>query len=148
MSTLNLLITIMISTLDPVVTKLSLRAESKSLLILESWVNSLCEAHNISNEIYGNILIALSEAVNNAINHGNKNILEKKTLINSTFNNNNLTFNVSDQGNGFDFSDLPDPTLPENIEKPHGRGIFLMRQLSEEVVFEEPGNKVELTFKV
>ena len=62
--------------------------------------------------------------------------------------NNNLTFNVSDQGNGFDFSDLPDPTLPENIEKPHGRGIFLMRQLSEEVVFEEPGNKVELTFKV
>ena len=148
MSTLNLLITIMISTLDPVVTRLSLRAESKSLLILESWVNSLCEAHNISNEIYGNILIALSEAVNNAINHGNKNILEKKTLIISTFNNNNLTFNVSDQGNGFDFSDLPDPTLAENIEKPHGRGIFLMRQLSEEVVFEEPGNKVELTFKV
>ena len=138
----------MISTLDPVVTKLSLRAESKSLLILESWVNSLCEAHNISNEIYGNILIALSEAVNNAINHGNKNILEKKTLIISTFNNNNLTFNVSDQGNGFDFSDLPDPTLPENIEKPQGRGIFLMHQLSEEVVFEEPGNKVELTFKV
>ena len=138
----------MISTLDPVVTKLSLRAESKSLLILESSVNSLCEAHNISNEIYGNILIALSEAVNNAINHGNKNILEKKTLIISTFINNNLTFNVSDQGNGFDFSDLPDPTLPENIEKPHGRGIFLMRQLSEEVVFEEPGNKVELTFKV
>jgi serine/threonine-protein kinase RsbW len=38
--------------------------------------------------------------------------------------------------------------LAENIEKPHGRGIFLMRQLSEEVVFEEPGNKVELTFKV
>jgi serine/threonine-protein kinase RsbW len=70
----------MISTLVPVVTKLSLRAESKSLLILESWVNSLCEAHNISNEIYGNILIALSEAVNNAINHGNKNILEKKNI--------------------------------------------------------------------
>ena len=138
----------MISALNPVVTKLSLRAELKSLLILESWVNSLCEAHNISNEIYGNILIALSEAVNNAINHGNKNVLEKKTLIISTFNNNNLTFKVSDQGSGFDFSDLPDPTLPENIEKPQGRGIFLMRQLSEDVVFEEPGNKVELTFKV
>jgi len=139
----------MISALNPVVTKLSLRAESKSLLILESWVNSLCEAHNISNEIYGNILIALSEAVNNAINHGNKNVLEKKkTLIISTFNNNNLTFKVSDQGSGFDFSYLPDPTLPENIEKPQGRGIFLMRQLSEDVVFEEPGNKVELTFKV
>ena len=148
MNTLNLLTTIMISALDPVVTKLSLRAESKSLLILESLVNSLCEAHNINNEIYGNILIALSEAVNNAINHGNKNVLEKKTLIISTFNNNNLTFKVSDQGSGFDFSDLPDPTLPENIEKPQGIGIFLMRQLSEDVVFEEPGNKVELSFKV
>ena len=138
----------MISTLNPVVTKLRLRSESKSLLILESWVNSLCENHAISNEIYGNILIALSEAVNNAINHGNKNILEKETLIVSTFNHKHLTFNVTDMGNGFDFSDLPDPTLPENIEKPQGRGIFLMRQLSEEVVFEEPGNKVELTFKV
>ena len=73
---------------------------------------------------------------------------QKKTLIISTFNNNNLTFKVSDQGSGFDFSDLPDPTLPENIEKPQGRGIFLMRQLSENVVFEEPGNKVELSFKV
>ena len=138
----------MISTLNPVVTKLRLRSESKSLLILESWVNSLCENHAISNEIYGNILIALSEAVNNAINHGNKNILEKETLIVSTFNHKHLTFNVTDMGNGFDFSDLPDPTLPENIEKPQGRGIFLMRQLSERVVFEEPGNNVELTFKV
>ena len=138
----------MISTLNPVVTKLRLRSESKSLLILESWVNSLCETHAISNEIYGNILIAVSEAVNNAINHGNKNILEKETLIVSTFNQKHLTFNVTDMGNGFDFSDLPDPTLPENIEKPQGRGIFLMRQLSERVVFEEPGNNVELTFKV
>ena len=114
----------MISTLNPVVTKLRLRSESKSLLILESWVNFLCETHAISNEIYGNILIALSEAVNNAINHGNKNILEKETLIVSTFNHKHLTFNVTDMGNGFDFSDLPDPTLPENIEKPQGRGIF------------------------
>tara|TARA_B110000971_G_scaffold46626_1_gene46679 strand:- start:50 stop:466 length:417 start_codon:yes stop_codon:yes gene_type:complete len=138
----------MISTLNPVVTKLRLRSESKSLLILESWVNFLCETHAISNEIYGNILIALSEAVNNAINHGNKNILEKETLIVSTFNHKHLTFNVTDMGNGFDFSDLPDPTLPENIEKPQGRGIFLMRQLSERVVFQEPGNNVELTFKV
>ena len=85
----------MISTLNPVVTKLRLRSESKSLLILESWVNFLCETHAISNEIYGNILIALSEAVNNAINHGNKNILEKETLIVSTFNHKHLTLIVS-----------------------------------------------------
>ena len=57
-----------------------------------------------------------------------------------------IVFTVSDEGEGFDFTQLPDPTLPENIEKPQGRGIFLMNHLSDGVVFEEPGNKVKITF--
>ena len=88
-------------------------------------------------ELYGNILIALSEAVNNAIIHGNKNIVDKEALVVASFADGLLTFTVSDQGDGFNFLDLPDPTLPENIEKPQGRG-FLMNHLSDGVVFEEP----------
>ena len=75
MSTLNLLKKTMISALKPVENKLYLRSDPKSLLSLESWVNSLCETYSISVELYGNILIALSEAVNNAIIHGNKNVV-------------------------------------------------------------------------
>ena len=138
----------MISTAKPIIQQLLLPSEPKSLLSLESWVNSLCETYNISVEIYGNILISLSEAVNNAMSHGNGNILKKNTLVVSSLNKNKLVFTISDQGSGFDFSQLPDPTSPENIEKPQGRGIFLMNHLSDGVSFEEPGNKVEITFQI
>ena len=148
MSTLNLLKKIMISALNPVENKLCLQSDPQSLLSLEGWVNALCEYHSISVEIYGNILIALSEAVNNAIIHGNKNIVQKEALVVASFNEGLLTFIVTDQGSGFDFLDLPDPTLPENIEKPQGRGIFLMNHLSDGVVYQEPGNAVEISFKI
>ena len=138
----------MISTAKPIIKKLTLPSEPKSLLSLESWVNSLCDAYSISVEIYGNILISLSEAVNNAISHGNGNIFEKNTLVVSTLEKKQLVFTITDQGKGFDFSQLPDPTAPENIEKPQGRGIFLMNHLSDGVVFEEPGNKVKITFQI
>ena len=69
-------------------------------------------------------------------------------MIEASFTENLLTFTVSDQGEGFDFSDLPDPTLPENLEKPQGRGIFLMNNLADSVVFEDPGNTVEISFKL
>jgi serine/threonine-protein kinase RsbW len=57
-----------------------------------------------------------------------------------------LSCSIEDEGKGFDFSNLPDPTEPENIEKLGGRGIFLMRQLSDEVKFEEGGKKTLLSF--
>ena len=138
----------MISTSEPIIKQLLLPSEPKSLLSLESWVNSLCDTYEISVEIYGNILITLSEAVNNAISHGNGNVFEKNTLVISSLDKRKLVFTITDQGNGFDFSQLPDPTSPENIEKPQGRGIFLMNHLSDGVCFEEPGNKVEITFQL
>ena len=148
MSTLNLLKNNMISALNPVENKLCLRSDPKSLLSLESWINSLCETYSISVELYGNILIALSEAVNNAIIHGNKNVVEKEALVEAFFDNNLLVFTVTDQGEGFNFLNLPDPTLPENLEKPQGRGVFLMNHLSDGVVYQEPGNSVEISFNI
>ena len=148
MSTLNLLKNNMISALNPVENKLCLRSDPKSLLSLESWINSLCETYTISVELYGNILIALSEAVNNAIIHGNKNVVEKEALVEAFFDNNLLVFTVTDQGEGFNFLNLPDPTLPENLEKPQGRGVFLMNHLSDSVVYQEPGNSVEISFNI
>ena len=136
----------MISTAEPVMSQLSLSSESKSLLILEDWINSLCEVYSITEELYGNILIAITEAVNNAIIHGNENLIEKKTSVNYKISETELIFNVTDEGIGFDYNDIPDPTDPKNLEKPQGRGIFLMRHLADEIEFFEPGNSVQIKF--
>jgi serine/threonine-protein kinase RsbW len=55
---------------------------------------------------------------------------------------------VRDQGPGFDHGNLPDPTNPENIEKPHGRGVFLMRALADDVTFDENGATVVMSFSL
>ncbi len=138
----------MISTVEPVADKISLASESKSLLVLEEWINKLCDLYQISVEQYGNVLIAITEAVNNAIIHGNKNVANKKTDIEYNIENQTITFTVFDEGNGFDFNDLPDPTSPENLEKPQGRGIFLMNHLADEVNFIENGSVVQLKFTI
>lgn len=138
----------MISTVEPVANKISLASESSSLLILEDWINALCELYQVSVEQYGNVLIALTEATNNAIIHGNKNSSDKKTEIEYNIQDNTIAFTITDEGSGFDYNDLPDPTSPENIEKPQGRGIFLMNHLADEVSFIDPGNVVELKFSL
>ena len=138
----------MISTVEPVADKISLASESKSLLVLEEWINKLCDLYQISVEQYGNVLIAITEAVNNAIIHGNKNMANKKTDIEYNIENQTITFTIFDEGTGFDFHDLPDPTSPENIEKPQGRGIFLMNHLADEVNFIDNGNVVQLKFSI
>ena len=134
--------------MEPVADKISLASESKSLLVLEEWINKLCDLYQISVEQYGNVLIAITEAVNNAIIHGNKNVANKKTDIEYNIENQTITFTVFDEGNGFDFNDLPDPTSPENLEKPQGRGIFLMNHLADEVNFIDNGNVVQLKFTI
>ena len=138
----------MMSTVEPVADKISLASETKSLLVLEEWINKLCDLYQISVEQYGNVLIAITEAVNNAIIHGNKNIANKKTDIEYNIDSQTITFTVFDEGTGFDFNDLPDPTSPENLEKPQGRGIFLMNHLADEVNFIDNGNVVQLKFSI
>lgn len=113
---------------------------------VESLIDKVCEDLSLNEDHYGNILIAVTEAVNNAIIHGNKSELVKSVTVDVVQENGSVVFSVLDQGNGFDFENLPDPTAPENIEKPDGRGIFLMKNLSDEVKFELNGSKVSITF--
>ena len=138
----------MINTVDPVIKQLCLASEAPSLLVLEEWINNLCEAFNIGEELYGNILISVTESVNNAIIHGNNNEVDKTTIVEYDISESELSITVSDCGIGFDFKNIKDPTEPENIEQPNGRGIFLMTHLADKVEYTEPGNKVEITFNL
>jgi serine/threonine-protein kinase RsbW len=127
---------------------LSIEIDSKlnSISEVEALIDNVCEELKLNEDHYGNILIAVTEAVNNAIIHGNKYSDQKKVKVDVLRENGKVKFTVSDQGDGFDFTNLPDPTAPENLEKPDGRGIFLMKNLSDEVVFESNGSKVNITF--
>ncbi|HAI75323.1 MAG TPA: ATP-binding protein [Microscillaceae bacterium] len=117
-----------------------------NLRIVESFIDNAKEKHHIDDDIYGNIMIAVTESVNNAIKHGNHEDKSKNVYLSLTVNEKNISFLIEDEGKGFDFKHLDDPTAPENLEKTGGRGIFLMKHLSDEVHFHKNGAAVELVF--
>lgn len=93
------------------------------------------------------ISMAIREAVINAIHHGNKDDLSKKVSISYNYDDCSLEVKVRDEGNGFDYMSLPDPTKKENILKPFGRGIFFIRTFMDEVNFGYQKNR-GLTIKM
>jgi serine/threonine-protein kinase RsbW len=130
--------------------KQSLNFDSRAdnIVLAEKLVDDVCKKFSVDEDYYGNILIAVTEAVNNAINHGNKQNPDKKVHLDFIERGDRLSFSVQDEGEGFDHEALPDPTDPENLEKISGRGVFLMKHLADEVEFSENGTKVEMIFKV
>lgn len=117
-----------------------------NIRMIESFIDNAKEKFDLDEDMYGNIMIAVTEAVNNAIKHGNSGNSAKNVFLSLTLNESLLKFVIRDEGTGFDHDNLPDPTSPENLEKPGGRGIFLMKHLSDEVQFKEGGKTVELSF--
>lgn len=118
----------------------------ENIRMIESFIDNAKERFHLDEDLYGNIMIAVTEAVNNAIKHGNSNNSSKNVFLSLTLNENLLKFIIKDEGAGFEYNNLPDPTAPENLEKPGGRGIFLMKHLSDEVSFTENGKTVQLSF--
>lgn len=119
---------------------------SENIRMIESFIDNAKERFHLDDDMYGNIMIAVTEAVNNAIKHGNANDKSKNVFLSLSLDDSMLRFVIKDEGSGFNYENLPDPTAPENIEKLGGRGIFLMRHLSDEVDFKENGRVVELSF--
>lgn len=117
-----------------------------SLTTIEQIIEDLKTKGRIPEELYGNTLVALTEATTNSIKHGNKFSPQKKVTVYLEFRADSYTISVSDLGEGFDYNNIPDPTLEENIEKPDGRGIYIMKSLCDEVKFEDEGRKVVMTF--
>lgn len=126
---------------------LKINSNTQSLRLVERLVEDVCQVYGVNEDCYGNMLIAVTEAVNNAIQHGNKNDLEKFVRIGFESEDGLLIFSITDEGTGFDYQNLADPTDPENLDKISGRGVFLMTQLSDMIRFEDEGRKVFLGFK-
>jgi serine/threonine-protein kinase RsbW len=128
---------------------LQLPSRINSITLMENFIDELSVKYGFSDEIYANVLTCLSEAVINGIVHGNRQSPEKKVYIKlEVIENKRLIFTVSDEGEGFDFNNLPDPTAPENLENLTGRGVFIIKKLADQCIFNSKGNELELHFKI
>ena len=128
--------------------RLSFASKVENINLVEKLVDDICAKHEVNEDNYGNVLIAITEAVNNAIHHGNKSNPLAEVKVSYDIKGNELIFIVEDEGPGFDYDSLPDPTDPKNIEKPHGRGVFLMKNLSDKITFLEEGSSVKMVFGI
>ncbi|MBK7225388.1 MAG: ATP-binding protein [Saprospiraceae bacterium] len=117
-----------------------------NISILEDYLQNIFNEYHLDQKLYPNVLISLTEAVNNAIIHGNQMDENKFVQLNSFCKNHKICFRISDEGSGFDPKQVPDPTQPENIEKCGGRGVFLMYKLSDRIDYSDNGRTVELEF--
>tara|TARA_Y200000002_G_C22671391_1_gene660198 strand:+ start:358 stop:747 length:390 start_codon:yes stop_codon:yes gene_type:complete len=120
----------------------------ENVSIVESFIENAGDKIKITENVYGNVLVSVTEAVNNAIVHGNKEDKNKKVKIQLRKNKKSVRFVIEDEGAGFDFSSLPDPTSPENINKVKGRGIFLIKNLADKAKFKNGGRVVDMLFKL
>lgn len=128
---------------------IQLPSKIESITVVENFIDELRARYGFSDEIYANVLTCLSEAVINSIVHGNRQSPDKKVFINlEVIENKRLIFTISDEGDGFDFNSLPDPTAPENIENLTGRGVFIIKKLADQCIFNSRGNELELHFKI
>ncbi len=127
---------------------LNIPADLGSLRLVEKAIDEISLELDLSDEVYGNVLVATMEATNNAIIHGNNSDPAKNVKIEMLMEQKELMVHIEDQGQGFDYATVPDPTAPENLEKINGRGIFLMERLSDEILYLENGRIVVLKFRI
>jgi serine/threonine-protein kinase RsbW len=125
---------------------ISIPSLAENIRIVDRFIDNAKDRLSLNDDIYGNIMIAVTESVNNAIIHGNNNDTSKNVNLSLQMEGNTIVFLVEDEGNGFNYNGLPDPTAPDNIDKPGGRGVFLMKALSDELEFLEEGRKIRLSF--
>jgi len=127
---------------------IEIASELASINDVREFLERIFKESNLKNGNFNRIFLALSEAVNNAIVHGNKHNTSKKVFVKVFHQDKNLVFEVSDEGQGFSFDCIEDPTSHQNLKNEKGRGIFIIRQVAEEVEYLEEGRKVRIRFKL
>jgi serine/threonine-protein kinase RsbW len=129
---------------DVLAEKMLIPSELSAAGQVEERLLKAAERHGYDDSAAFAIRLALEEGLMNAIRHGNRSDPSKDVEIEFDIDRRRAIIVITDQGDGFDPSDLPDPTADENLEKPTGRGIMLMRAYMDDVRFNAKGNQVRL----
>jgi serine/threonine-protein kinase RsbW len=127
---------------------LQLPSSPESIVQLEALIEEIADKYQVADDTFANMMTCLNEAVSNAIMHGNKQDPDKKVIVNAEIDGRRIVWTVTDEGPGFDPNYIPDPTAPENLESLTGRGVFIIKQLADQCVFNGRGNELELHFKI
>ncbi|HEY5615917.1 MAG TPA: ATP-binding protein [Bacteroidota bacterium] len=136
---------------DPKTFEMECVSNPKEIVHVEQFLDKVNAVAKLDDGTFYRLLVASTEAVNNAIMHGNKSDPRKKVLVRVVFKkHDSLTVTVQDQGAGFDPAGVPNPIEDKNLFKTSGRGVFLMKELMDEVQysFGKEGSKVELTINL
>jgi serine/threonine-protein kinase RsbW len=115
---------------------------------VEEFLIDITSNLNINEDQLNSMLISVTEAVNNAIIHGNKKDPAKKVKIMCSVYDDYIEIKIKDEGKGFDINRIPNPLLPENLTKDSGRGIFIIKSLLDSVSIETHSDGTEVTLKL
>tara|TARA_R110000868_G_scaffold1211_2_gene9306 strand:- start:25481 stop:25885 length:405 start_codon:yes stop_codon:yes gene_type:complete len=126
--------------------ELILKSEYEEVEKVETLLNELQTELGFNDEFYAKLMLTVSEAATNGIVHGNQLDPSKNVVLTAQSDGRKLTFTTKDQGSGFVPSEVPNPLSEENLLKPSGRGVFLMKEYAEEVEYQEGGTKLVLRF--
>ncbi|MDX2127448.1 MAG: ATP-binding protein [Chloroherpetonaceae bacterium] len=126
--------------------ELKLESNPQEVHRVEALIKQISAEHHFSQAFLYDVMLLVTEATNNAILHGNKCNPTKNAFLKCLIKDDELFIEVKDEGSGFDPNNLPDPLAEENLLKPSGRGVFLMRQFSQEVnySFSESGTTLKI----
>ena len=127
---------------------LQLPSKYESITLLENLIEAIADKYQVSEDTFANMMTCLNEAFINAIVHGNKLDADKLVIVNADVEHKRIVWTVTDEGPGFNYNDLPDPTAPDHLEELTGRGVFILKHLADQCIFNASGNEVELHFKI
>ena len=126
---------------------LIIKSETSELKKVEYFLEDIFNRNNLSKKYFNRLYLCVSEAIINAIKHGNRNDLNKKVIIKISCLTHEMEVLIEDEGEGFNRSILQNPTTIENIRKESGRGIFIIENLTDKIEFNEKGNRIQFKIK-
>ncbi len=127
---------------------LNLNSQPENITEVEPFVRKIRSSYPLSDDQYFDILLVLTEAVNNSILHGNGADPHKNVSVKFAVSNRQYRFTITDEGKGFNPEEIPDPTTPDRINTPCGRGVFLMKKLSDSIRYSNKGRTVNINFSI
>ena len=129
---------------------IEIESDPNNLITVEEFVNYFAKDLGLDNERFAALLLAVTEATTNAIIHANKCDINKLVSVDVNVEKTKIIIKITDEGEGFDPSIVPDPTQPENLLKDSGRGVYLMRVYMDELKYNitPTGTETILTLKI
>lgn len=122
---------------------LIIKSKQSELRRVEKFLREIFDLYKLSYKYFNNVFLCISEAVTNSIVHGNKGDSKKYVEIGVDCEIKTISVKITDEGEGFDFNELKDPTTKENIKKESGRGIHIIKSIADAFEFNETGNSLQ-----